>query len=123
MIFFQIHDSRRLLITYSFNDVLSGYLRYDKIGNKKRAICFATWLQNEFNGDVARFTTHENKPCNLISCKTDDSAFGSSRFLRSQVVGVPAQHMHGTGHDFPSAALALFSVSCAGQEESQGKLA
>ena len=25
-IFFQIHDSRRLLMTYSFNDFLSGYL-------------------------------------------------------------------------------------------------
>ena len=70
MIFFQIHDSRRLLITYSFNDVLTGYLRYGKTGNKKRAICFATWLQNELNSDVARFTTHENKACNLISCKT-----------------------------------------------------
>ena len=70
MIFFHIHDSRRLLITYSFNDVLIGYLRNGKTGNKKRAICFATWLQNELNSDVARFTTHENKPCNLISCKT-----------------------------------------------------
>ena len=69
MIFFQIHDSPRLLMTYSFNDVLIGYLRYGKTGrNKKRAICFATWLQNELNSDVARFTTHENKPCILISC-------------------------------------------------------
>ena len=49
MIFFQIHDSRRLLITYSLNDVLTGYLRHGKTGNKKRAICFATWLQNELN--------------------------------------------------------------------------
>ena len=33
MIFFQIHDSRWLLITYSFNDVLIGYLRNGKTGN------------------------------------------------------------------------------------------
>ena len=79
MIFFQIHDSRRLLITYSFNDVLIGYLRYGKTGNKKRAICFATWLQNELNSDVARFTTHENKPCNLISCKTGSNMGGKAR--------------------------------------------
>ena len=65
-----IHDSRRLLITYLFNDVLIGYLMNGKTGNKKRAICFATWLQNELNSDVARFTIRENKHCNLISCKT-----------------------------------------------------
>ena len=59
-----IHED---LITYSFNDVLIGYLRYGKTDNKKRAVCFATWLQNELN--VARFTTHENQPFNLISCK------------------------------------------------------
>ena len=29
-----------------------------KTGNKKRATCFATLLQNELNSDVARFTTH-----------------------------------------------------------------
>ena len=51
MIFFQIHDSRRLLITYSFNDVLIGYLAHGKTGNK---------MQNELKSDVARFTTHEN---------------------------------------------------------------
>ena len=27
-------------------------------GNKKRATCFATMLQNELNSDVARCTTH-----------------------------------------------------------------
>ena len=32
--------------------------RYAKTGNKKRATCFATLLQNELNSDVARFTTH-----------------------------------------------------------------
>ena len=35
-------------------------------GNKTRATCFATLLQNELNSDVARFTTHKNKRCNLI---------------------------------------------------------
>ena len=28
------------------------------MGNKKRAACFATLLQNERKGDVARFITH-----------------------------------------------------------------
>ena len=28
------------------------------MGNKKRATCFATLLQNELNSNVARFTTH-----------------------------------------------------------------
>ena len=51
MIFFPIHDSRRLLIAYLFNDVFIGYLAHSKTGNKK---------QNELNSDVARFTTHEN---------------------------------------------------------------
>ena len=79
MIFFQIHDSRKLLIAYSFNDVLIGYLRNGKTGNKKLAICFATWLQNELNSDVARFTTHLNKPYNLISCKTGSNMGGKTR--------------------------------------------
>ena len=87
MIFFQIHayDSRRLLVTYSFNDVLTGYLRYGKTGNKKRAICFATWLQNELNSDVARFTTHLNKPYNLISCKTGSNMGGKTRNIAIQL--------------------------------------
>ena len=85
MIFFQILDSRRLLIAYSFNDVLIGYLRYGKTGNKKRAICFATWLQNELNSGVARFTTHENKPFNVISCKTGSDMGGKPRNITIQL--------------------------------------
>ena len=85
MIFFQIHDSRRLLITYPFNNVLIGFLMYGKTGNKKRAICFATWLQNELNSDVARFTTHENKPCNLISSKTGSNMCGKTRNIAIQL--------------------------------------
>ena len=84
MIFFQIHDSQRLLITYSFNDVLIGYLRNGKTGNEKRKI-FATWLQNELNSDVARFTTHENKPCNLICCKTGSNIGGKTRNITIQL--------------------------------------
>ena len=85
MIFFQIHDSRRLLITYSFNDVLIGYLKNGKTGNKKRAICFTTWLQNELNSDVARFTTYENEPYNLISCKTESNTGGKTRNIATQL--------------------------------------
>ena len=49
-------------------------LRYGKKGNKKSATCFVTWLQNELNGNVARFITHEKKNLEklgtLVSCKT-----------------------------------------------------
>ena len=45
-------------------------LRYGKTRNKKRATCFATLLENELNNDVARFTSHKNKSCNLICCET-----------------------------------------------------
>ena len=70
---------------YLFNDVLIGYRRYGKTGNKKRAIFFATWLQNELNSDVAFFTTHENKPCNLISCKTGSNMGGKTRNIAIQL--------------------------------------
>ena len=33
-------------------------VRYGKTGNKKRATCFATVLQNQLNNDVARYTAH-----------------------------------------------------------------
>ena len=77
-----IHED---LITYSFNDVLIGYLKNGKTGNKKRAICFTTWLQNELNSDVARFTTYENKPYNLISCKTGSNMGGKTRNIATQL--------------------------------------
>ena len=54
-------------------------LKYGKTGNKKQATCFATLLQNELNSDVARFTTHKNKPCNLKTCKTRNIAIGHFR--------------------------------------------
>ena len=43
------------------NKTKQNSLRYEKTGNKKRATCFATLLQNELNSDVARFATH-SKP-------------------------------------------------------------
>ena len=36
-------------------------LRSDKTGNKKRATCFVTFLQNELTSEVARFTNHGKK--------------------------------------------------------------
>ena len=39
-------------------DLVRVDLRYGKTGNKKRATCFATLLQNELDSDIARFTTH-----------------------------------------------------------------
>ena len=41
-------------------------LRCVKTGNKKRATCLATLLQNKFNSDVARFTTTFKPGVNLI---------------------------------------------------------
>ena len=44
------------------------------MGNKKRATCLATSLQNELNSDVARFTTHDQTglATNLVNagCET-----------------------------------------------------
>ena len=53
-------------------------LRYSKTGDIKRATCFATLLQNELNNDVARFTTDEKKPSNLICCKTGSNVSGKT---------------------------------------------
>ena len=39
-------------------DLVRVDLRYGKTGNKKRATCFATLLQNELNSDIVRFTAH-----------------------------------------------------------------
>ena len=65
---------------YNWTWVQQQLLRYDKTGNKKRATCFATLL-NELNGDVARFTTHEKKktPSKLICCKTGSKVGGKTR--------------------------------------------
>ena len=53
--------------------------------NKKRATCFAPVLQKEsLISDVARFTTLENKPCNLICCKTGSKVGGKTRNIPIQ---------------------------------------
>ena len=44
-------------------------VRCGKMG-KKNVTYFATLLHNELNSNVACFTTHAKKPCNLICCKT-----------------------------------------------------
>ena len=46
------------------------FLRVQKNGQRKRATCLTTLLQNELNIDVARFTTHIKPVNNLICCKT-----------------------------------------------------
>ena len=40
---------------------------------------------NELNSDVARFTTYENKPYNLISCKTGSNMGGKTRNIATQL--------------------------------------
>ena len=44
--------------------------KVQKNGQKKSVTYFATLLHNELNSNVACFTTHAKKPCNLICCKT-----------------------------------------------------
>ena len=51
-------------------------LIYGKTSRNKRATCSVTLLQKELNRDVVRFTTHENKPCNLVCCKTGSNVGG-----------------------------------------------
>ena len=50
-----VHDGARIFGRISLP--LPHDERYGKTGNEKRATCFATLLQNELKGDVARFTT------------------------------------------------------------------
>ena len=52
---------------------------YSKTSNKKRATCFATLLGSELNCYVTCFTTHKNKPCNLICCRTGWNVVGKTR--------------------------------------------
>ena len=48
-------------MTIFWSEIGSGFRepKVRKMGNKKRATCLATSLQNELNSDVARFTTHD----------------------------------------------------------------
>ena len=59
---------------------------FNVMGNKKRATCFATLLQNELNSDFAPFTTHEKNPYHLICCKTGLNAGGKTRNIAIQLV-------------------------------------
>ena len=55
-----------------------------KTGNKKRATCHATLLQNELNSDVARFSTHIIKSVLTRVVKRATSLFNSG-VLQQQV--------------------------------------
>ena len=59
---------------------------FNVMGNKKRATCFATLLQNELNSDFALLTTHEKNPYYLICCKTGSNAGGKTRSIVIQLV-------------------------------------
>ena len=61
-------------------------LRYGKTGNKKRATCFATLLQNELNGDVARFTLHIKPVLQQIRLLTGLNMSGKTRNIAIQLV-------------------------------------
>ena len=59
-------------------------LRCVRTGDKKRATCFATLLQNELNSDVARFTTHIKPVLQQIrysTCFTSNVAKQVTRFF------------------------------------------
>ena len=51
------------------------------MGNKKRATCFATSLQNELNTFY-----HPKNSCNLISCKTCSNVGGKTHNIAIQFV-------------------------------------
>ena len=55
-------------------------------GNKKRATCFATLLQNELNSDVARFTTHIKPVLQQIRLLTGLNVGGKTRNIAIQRV-------------------------------------
>ena len=54
-------------------------LRYGKTGNKKRATCLATLLENKLNSDVARFTTHIKPVLQQIRLSTGLNVDGKTR--------------------------------------------
>ena len=57
-----------------------------KTGNKKRATCFATLLQNELNSDVARFTIHIKPVLQQIRLLTGLNLGGKTRNIARQLV-------------------------------------
>ena len=61
-------------------------LRYGKTGNKKRATCLATLLQNELNSDVTRFTTHIKPVLQQIRLLAGLNVGGKTRNIAVQLV-------------------------------------
>ena len=61
-------------------------VRYGKTGNKKRATCFATVLQNELNSDVARFTTHIKPVLQQIRLLTGLNMGGKTRNIAIKLI-------------------------------------
>ena len=56
------------------------------MGNKRRANCLATLLQNELNSDVARFTTHIKPVSQQIRLLTGLNVGGKTRKIAIQIV-------------------------------------
>ena len=57
-----------------------------KTGNKKRATCLATLLQNELNNDVARFTSHIKPVLRQIRFLIGLNISGKTRNITIQLV-------------------------------------
>ena len=60
-------------------------LKYGKTGNKKRATCFATLLQNELNSDVARYKAHVKPVLQQIRLLTGLNMGGKRRNISFQL--------------------------------------
>ena len=61
-------------------------LKVRKTGNKRRATCLATLLQNELNSDVARFTTHIKPVLQQIRLLTGLNMGGKTHNIAIQLV-------------------------------------
>ena len=57
----------------------SSFVQNGKTGDKKRATCHATLLQNELNSDVAHFTTHIKPVLQQIRLLTGLNPLGGKR--------------------------------------------
>ena len=60
--------------------------RYRKMGDRKRATCLATLLQNKLNSDVTRFTTHIKPVLQQIRLLTGLNVSGKTRNIAIQLV-------------------------------------
>ena len=60
--------------------------RYRKLGDRKRATCLATLLQNKLNSDVTRFTTHIKPVLQQIRLLTGLNVSGKTRNIAIQLV-------------------------------------